>query len=255
MAWLSEMTQSVGLLPTLLAAPGLAALFAVPAVADLAFRRPPPEAADPADPGQRAAPLFAVRNRRGAEIEILNVDYPRSMRENEARPLHLRYVAAPGWRSAFARDREVRIQATVGGARLNLVPDPAHYAFRNDRIVARGGDGRGWSVSPQAEGDYRLHVRLEVEPADFPVARIHANGARTAGDDVSLPVTVYTRYKVSQATVDWVKAIGTVLGFLLTLPFLSGLVKWLLGGRGAPAAPAEGRAPRPRPRPRKRREP
>jgi hypothetical protein len=246
---------SLEFVPPLLVFPGLVGLLAGPWFADYALRRPPPDGADPSDPGQVAAPAFLVRNPGGARIGTLEVQYPRSMRENEARPIQVRYVAAPAWRAGFAAYRGVRIEASVGGARLNLTPEPARYAFRNDRIAARGEDGRGWEISPQAEGDYRLHLRLEVEPADFSVGRIAANGQEgAAGDDVSLPVTVYTRYSVSQTTVDIAKAAASLAGFLLTLPLLSSLAKWWVGSRRrSPAGPpdkprpkkAKGGAPRP----------
>lgn len=211
--------------------------------------RPPPDPANPADPGQVAAPAFAVRNPAGAQIGEVRVDYPRSMRENEARPLVVRYVASPRWRGAFAAWRELRIEAEVSGSRLTVGPEPRRYVFRNDRIAARGEDSRGWDVSPQSEGSGRIRLRLEAEPATFTVAVAAGGASAGPGNDLSLPVTVYTRYSVPQIVVDLVKGTFALAAFLAGLPFLSSMVRWASGDRAPPPGPGGASAVRgPRPR-------
>lgn len=223
----------------------LALPFAAMEWLDGPFGRPPPDPADPRDPGQLAVPAFAVSNAEGRRVGTLAVEYPRSMRENESKPLVLRYEVAPAWREAFARRSDMRIEAAVSGVRLDVVPEPTSHVFRNEMLLRRGFDSRGWEVVPSAEGDYVLRLRLEVAPAGFAVGPLDANGAALpAGEDQRLPVTVYTRYSVSQATVDIVKFLLGLAGFAVTFigfPYILRLIrKW----RGLPEpAPAEARGP------------
>ena len=149
------------------------------------------------------------------------------MRENESGSVVVRYQAAERWRRNFATRPDVRIEASLSAGRLEIVPEPPRHVFRNEAIARTGSDTRSWEVVPTVEGDYQLALRLDVQPAGFSVGAIDVNGEAAAGtagtDDQRLPVTVSTRYSVSQATVDLVTNAIRLLGFLVTLaglPFL-----------------------------------
>jgi len=224
----------------LLIAAGLFLILAVPPLARQLLARPAPDPADPADPGQLSVPAFAVRNPAGARIGTLSIEYPRSLRENESRPVVVRYEAAQGWRRNFATRPDVRIEASLSAARLDIVPEPARHVFRNERIAGTGADEQSWEVVPTAEGDYMLGLRLDVRPAGFSVGAIDVNGAAAAGGgsgDQRLPVTVYTRYSVSQATVDLATTASRLLGFLVGLAGLPFVLRLLRGLRRAPGPP------------------
>ncbi len=148
------------------------------------------------------------------------------MRENQSRPVVLRYEATESWRRNFATRRDVRLEASLSATRLEIVPELARHVFRDASIARTCADAQSWEVVPTVEGDHQLAPRVDVQPASFSVGAININGEAAAGGatgDQRLPVTVYTRYSVSQATVDLATNIIRLLGFLVTLaglPFL-----------------------------------
>jgi hypothetical protein len=213
----------------LLVGVGLLLLLAVPPLLLQLLARPDLE------PGRLQFPAFAVRNPAGLQIGTLHIEYPRSMRENESGSVVLRYEAAESWRENFARRRDVRIEASLSAGRLEIVPEPPRHVFRNERIARTGADAQSWELVPTVEGDYQLALRLDVQPATFTVGAIDVNGEAAAGTgatgDQRLPVTVYTRYSVSQATVDLAANAIRLLGFLITLAGLPFLMRLFRGGR------------------------
>jgi len=237
----------------------LIALVAAPALVGGALSRAGP------DPRRVSVPAFAVIGPAGRRIGTLKVDYPASMRENESRPVVVSYEAAGRWREHFAAHPGRRLEVSLSGARLDIVPEPARHVFRNDLIARRGVDRRSWQIVPRAAGDYSLHLRLEATPAAaFSPRPVSANGElRPAGEDQSLPVTVHTLYGVSETTVALAKIAVGLLSFLVSLAGLPLLVRLLRGLAGlapvqspaparARAAPAPEAPPPRRPRPRSR---
>ncbi len=236
----------------LLGGAGLLLILAAPPLLLQLLARPNP------DPARLEFPAFAVRNPAGLQIGTLEIDYPRSLRENESGAVTVRYRAAESWRRNFATRPDVRIEASLSAGRLELVPDPPRHVFRNEGIARTGADAQSWEVVPTVEGDYQLALRLDVQPAGFTVGAIDVNGeaaAGTATGDQRLPVTVYTRYSVSQATVDLATNAIRLLGFLVTLAGLPFLLRLFRRRRGAPSAPQESAPPRARARRRRDEEP
>jgi hypothetical protein len=167
-------------------------------------------------------------------VGTLSIDYPRSMRENESGSVVVRYEAAESWRRNFATRPDVRIEASSSAGRLEIVPEPARHVFRNEAIARTGADAQSWEVVPTVEGDYQLGLRLDVQPAGFSVGAIDVNGEVAEGiSDQRLPVSVNTRYSVSQATVDMVTGAIRLLGFLVTLAGLPFLLRLFRRGRRA----------------------
>ena len=233
----------------LLVAAGGLLIYVVPPLARQLLARPAPDPADPADPGRLAVPAFAVRNPAGARIGTLSIEYPRRMRLNESGAVLVRYEAAESWRRNFATRPDVRIEASLSAARLEIVPEPPRHLFRNERIARTGADSQSWEVVPTVEGDYQLALRLEVQPAGFSVGAIDVNGEVAAGTagagDQRLPVTVHTRYSVSQATVDLATNAIRLLGFLVTLAGFPFLLSLFRRRRAAPDEPPEAAAAEP----------
>lgn len=224
-----------------LALVGIAGIVSALAFLPLLLSRPSarPERAD--------LTAFAVADARGAQIGSLHVTYDRTLAENEDGTLAVEYRAAadrPAWRAGFAAASDLRLDASVDAARLTIVPAPARYRFSNARIVRTGRDRRVWTFAPQAEGTYRLLLRLAAEPEGFSVRRISVNDALVGPgqqQDIPLEVRVTTRYFVSQAVVDAAKLGVGFLSFLLTLPAAAMLLQRFRGGR-----PATGKATPPR---------
>ncbi len=233
----------------LIASSALIAWFAAPALVGGALGPPPPA------PRRASVPAFAVTGPAGRRIGTLTVDYPASMRENESRPVVVSYEAAGRWREFFAARPDLRLEVSLSGARLDIVPEPARHVFRNEAIARRGVDRRSWQIVPRAAGDYSLHLRLEAAPAAFSARPVSANGElRPAGEDQSLPVAVYTLYGVSERTVALAKLAVGLLSFLVSLAGLPLLVRLArrLAGPPPPPAPAPEAPPARRPRSRGR---
>jgi len=213
----------------------------------------------PAGPERAALTAFAVTNPAGARIGTLRIDYDRALAENEDGTIALEYRAAadrPEWRRGFAGASQLRLEAFVDAARLTIVPAPARHLFSNARIVRTGADRRVWTFAPQAEGTYRLLVRLAAEPEGFSVGRVAVNDALLdpgRQQEIPLEVRVTTRYLVSQAWVDAARLATGFLSFLLTLPAAAILLqRFRARPAPAPAAPAPRRPARAKPARRKR---
>jgi hypothetical protein len=195
-----------------------AALLVFAALAGELLRRPPP-----AGELRAVAVAYAVENSAGARIGALGVDWPSRLRENEDGLVRVRYAASPQWAAAFragASGRSpLRLTVTLAAGRLSIRPEPAAHVFDTARIAAAGFDSRSWIVSPEREGDYRLLVRLEAEPAAFRAVAIAAEGAEPGAEgEVALPIRVSTRYLVPQVALDLARLAASALAFLLTLP-------------------------------------
>ena len=227
---------------------GLAGLVIAFTLVDRLFLRPPP---DGADLGPASFAALGVRSPYGAAVGTLDVEYPRSLRENEDGSILVRYRAAEGWRERFAAAPDLRLEVSIDAARLDIAPAPARHAFDNARIAAAGRDSRRWILSPKAEGDYTLLVRLSAQPAGFTTHHVAANGALLGEEEeVGLPVAVSTRYLVPQLAVDLAKGGVALLSFLLTLPAAAYAIRHLLRRRrprpvpdAPPAPPADRRDP------------
>ena len=218
-----------------------------------------PAAACPAPRPGRSAPR-SLPSRwpmpRAGQIGSLHVTYDRTLAENEDGTLAVEYRAAAdrpgGWRAGVRGGVGLRLEASVDAARLTIVPAPARYRFSNARIARTGADRRVWTFAPQAEGAYRLLLRLAAEPEGFSVRRVAVNErSRTRGSSRISRSRSGSRPAicVSQAVVDAAKLGVGFLSFLLTLPAAAMLLQ-RFRGRPAPAPaggkPATGKAKAPR---------
>jgi hypothetical protein len=201
----------------------------------------------PRDDPPEAATVFAVLNPRGARIGALDVQYPARLRENQDGAILVRYSADEAWRERFAAASDLRLEVAVHGGRLEVGPAPTAYAFDNRRIAATGADARRWIVSPEAEGDYTLLVRLAAAPAGFAVRRLTANGEIREGAEAALPVAVETRHGLPQVAIDSAQLAVGLISFLLTLPAAAiALRQWRSGAPAPPSAQPAPAAKRPR---------
>jgi hypothetical protein len=123
---------------------------------------------------------------------------------------------------------------------LGIEPPPSEYAFDLDLLKDWGHDDHVWTISPKQEGDYTLIVHLAVKPnSDFVIGDAEVNGSPVPNNknEFALPVKVFTRFHLSQATIDLFKAVGAVSSFVLTLPAVKIWLKWYLQGRRRKRAP------------------
>jgi hypothetical protein len=171
----------------------------------------------PPIPDPVVVPASEVFDPKGKTIGWLRIIYQRTLRDDEDSPLKVRYMADPTNWSHDPRAEQVILSVSVSAANLVLQPEPLHYTFSSRTLLLTRADERTWLVSTKKPGDYHILIRFDAPPGFRSVA---VNGVQLADNSVetSLPVTVYTPYRMPQMVIDGAKLAGTILSFLLTLP-------------------------------------
>jgi hypothetical protein len=216
---------------------GIGCFFALPSAIDGYFR-------------QRNMPEWVTRQsflvQAGDEpFGWLDVEYPRTMRENQDAPINVIYringingTWDPPANIEFSKGQEstfktLKLQLSLMASHFSVAPEPLEYRFDVNRIIERGNDNHIWTIAPKGEGEYTLVFSLVVEPRDFRGIRLGINGEKIDDGvrEVSLPVTVYTKYSVPSFVVELWKGAGAVLSFLLVLPAAKMVFDWALAKR------------------------
>jgi hypothetical protein len=180
---------------------------------------------------------FRVHDNGMLTLGWVNVKYHRYMRTNEDAPLEVEYISdARNW-NGWANEARPNIKIVVSSAHIQLSPETHEYIFKRDVITNNGRDNYIWLMLPILEGDYTVLLTVSLlDGIGLNVTPISVNGVESqSGSMLPLPVTVYTRYFMSQAAINVVYNIGYVLSFLLTLPFIGGIAKSYLQRQRLPS--------------------
>jgi hypothetical protein len=167
----------------------------------------------------------------GERLGWFHITYQQSMRQNEDAPFEIAYDAN---RDEWRRNAPVlpsEISVSVRSVHLGIEPPPSEYVFDLDMLKDEGHDYHVWTISPKQEGDYTLIVHLAVKPnSEFVIRDAWVNGSPVPNNknEFALPVKVFTRFDLSQASIDRLKAVGAVFSFVLTLPAIKIWLKWYL---------------------------
>jgi hypothetical protein len=197
---------------------GLIGLAAIPLAINTATtaKKEPPKTLD-------AVQVIAPGNNAPARpAGWLQIDYQEKMRDNEDALFKVTYVA----QGALDARAHQAFNVSVDSPSLTLLPEPLTYSFNGARLANNANDSHYWTVSAKKEGDFVILVRFAI-PSGLFIGQLAVNGNRNGlTAEIPLKVNVYTPYLFGQISAEVAKYAGAILSFLLTLPYLSDLVKW-----------------------------
>jgi hypothetical protein len=178
---------------------------------------------------------FRVEQPDGSPIGWLSIKYSRKMRDDEDAPFEVSYVGDRNfWSNAHSALNALTV--SVRAANLSLQAEPYSYEFDLGRIRQRGFDNHIWTVTSQKHGDYSIVVNLQVVPDYFRTIAVAINNEQSQQQtgDISLRVSVYTMYYVSELVANMCRGTVAFISFLLTLPAATIVWTWYSQRRKQP---------------------
>jgi hypothetical protein len=120
-------------------------------------------------------------------------------------------------------DQFPKLSVQLSAPDLSLSPTPYTYTFSSRAIIESQIDGTQWIISPKRPGDYVILVKFEVEPRDWHIGEVSANGtgSNTQFGSIPLHVHVETMWFPSDVEVAVLKGLSQIFSFFLTLPLLA----------------------------------